>query len=404
MKFDTRDKKPYIWNIAVLALVTAILVSIFMILGSEKNALVILIIFDVFYFGVILLLIRAVLEQSKYNPYSYNTIYYIGFALFVISIFVTNVVLAVRLVSEAEMYSGQNFSKIIDGLNESARFYMLLSCPFVLAVSVSLCISNVALIRHEGFRFTNILGIILSAFLLGGEAFLFFGDDNVLVSEQYVMRHELFMNTFAAIYLYFECMVLGGMITNILIAQYKPRLDKDYIIILGCSIKKDGTPTPLLKGRIDKAIAFRNEQIEQTGKQPVFITSGGKGDDEVISESEAMKQYLIQKGIPESHILEENQSTSTLENMKFSKAKIDAHNPDAKILFSTTNYHVFRSGMIARRINMRAAGIGAKTKWYFWPNALVREFLGLLTSYRRKQAVIITSLIAFYAVMSYLSV
>ncbi|MGX8703520.1 MAG: YdcF family protein, partial [bacterium] len=68
--------------------------------------------------------------------------------------------------------------------------------------------------------------------------------------------------------------------------------------------------------------------------------------------------------------------------------------------FSTTNYHVFRSGLKARRVKMRAQGMGCKSKWYFWPNAAVREFVGLLTQHRVKQAVLLVALILFYTVLT----
>ena len=114
-----------------------------------------------------------------------------------------------------------------------------------------------------------------------------------------------------------------------------------------------------------------------------------------------MKRYLMDKGIPEGKIIEEDRSSSTFENMKFSKAKIWPVNPSGKIAFFTTNYHVFRSGLYARRVKMRAVGMGAKTKWYFWPNASVREFVGLLTEHRGKQALILGSMIIFYAILTY---
>ena len=174
----------------------------------------------------------------------------------------------------------------------------------------------------------------------------------------------------------------------------------DFLIILGCAIRQDGTPSPLLRGRLDRAISFRNEQLEKTGKELIFITSGGQGSDEVISESEAMKRYLVDNGIPEICILKEDRSTSTFENMKFSKEKIGERVSDAKIAFSTSNYHVFRSGLFARRVKMRAVGMGAKSKWYFWPNALVREFIGLLTEHRGKQALILIGLIAIYTALA----
>ena len=72
------------------------------------------------------------------------------------------------------------------------------------------------------------------------------------------------------------------------------------------------------------------------------------------------------------------------------------------VAFATTNYHVFRSGLMARRVKMRAVGMGAKTKWYFWPNAAVREFVGILTDHRLKQALILGGLVLFYAVSTIL--
>ena len=401
MRFNTREKKPHIWSIAVLAAITAAMVIALAAAGEEKNAVSICVVLDIFFFAAILLFLRAFFAQIGYNPYSYNTIYYIGFSFFLLSVLITHVILTVYLVRDPGRFSGQNFIQILSLLVGSAKNYMLLSAPFVLAVSAALCISNISLIRHEGLQPVNILGIILSCLLVGGELFLFFADRYVTGSEQYIRMHELFTNTLAAVYLYFECMVIGIIIANGITSSYHPKPDKDFMIILGCAIRKDGTPSPLLRDRLERAIAFRNEQLEKSGKELTFLTSGGKGADEVISESEAMKRYLMKRGIPERWILEEDESTSTFENMKFSKAKIDQCAPDAKIAFSTTNYHVFRSGLFARRVKMRAVGVGAKAKWYFWPNALVREFVGLLTEHRGKQALIIVGLIAIYAVLSF---
>jgi len=138
---------------------------------------------------------------------------------------------------------------------------------------------------------------------------------------------------------------------------------------------------------------------QKTGKELMFVCSGGQGSDEPISESACMKRYLLLKGIREHLILEENRSTDTRENMQFSRERIMEVNPDGKIAFSTTNYHVFRSGIWARRAKMRALGVGAKTKWYFWPNAWVREFIGLMTEHRGKQILVLGGMILFYIIM-----
>ena len=127
----------------------------------------------------------------------------------------------------------------------------------------------------------------------------------------------------------------------------------------------------------DRAISY----AEQSGNSDlIFVPSGGQGSDEVISEAESMKNYLLSKGIPEDRILPENKSTSTQENMTFSLEKINASCPDPKLIFSTSGYHVLRSGMLTRSLGIEAEGIGSKTKWYFWPNAFIREFIGLLAS------------------------
>lgn len=44
--------------------------------------------------------------------------------------------------------------------------------------------------------------------------------------------------------------------------------------------------------------------------------------------------------------------------------------------------------------------MGAKTRWWFWPNAAVREFVGLLTEHRLKQALIFTGMLIFYAAVT----
>ena len=403
MTFDTRDKKPALWNVAVLSVITALASVFFICRGGEKNALIVSIILDMYFLTVIVLLLAAFFKQLQYNPYSYNSIIYTGFSLFLLSVLITHILLTVQMIRFPDLYAGydgQHFDKIAGVLLASAKNYMLLSAPFILLFSAALCISNISLIRHEGKRLVNLLGIILSFLMVAGEVFLFRFEYYVSGSIAQIRLHELFANLFAAGYLYFECMLIGAMIAMTIAARYEPDPDKDFLIILGCGIRKDGTPSPLLRGRIDRALQFRNRQKEQTGKDLVFVTSGGQGPDEVISESASMKQYLLEQGVPEEQIIEEDRSESTFENMKFSKGKIWERNSDGKVAFSTTNYHVFRGGLCARRVKMRAVGMGSKTKWYFWPNAAVREFVGLLTEHRGKQALLFTGLIVVYVVLT----
>ena len=397
MQFDTRKVKPKLFHLLAFT-VGAVLTLIVMILsGADEHAMAISAFSAAYFLIVVILLVDAFFKQIQYNPYSYNTIIYFGFALFFLSICLTYLWITAEMAMHPEQRTAVN---LVSVLHSSGKGFIYLSSPFILIFSVALFISNVSLIRHEGRRFVNILGIILSFLLVAGLIFIFAFDYYVTGSYIEVMIHDLVTSVLSSIYLYFECMIIGAIVADVIAAKYEPEKDKDFLIILGCGLRKDGTPTPLLCGRCDRAIDFARRQKEETGKDLMFITSGGQGPREVTSECASMKRYLMEQGIPEEQIIEEDQSRNTFENMKFSKVKILERNPEGKIAFSTTNYHVFRSGLYARRNKMRAVGMGAKTKWYFWPNASVREFVGILTEHRGKQALVFGSLIVAYTAMT----
>ena len=77
------------------------------------------------------------------------------------------------------------------------------------------------------------------------------------------------------------------MVSGLRAARHVPAPIQDYILILGCRFRKDGTLPPLLRGRVDKAIEFWKAQVMQ-GREAVLIPSGGQGGDESMPEAEAM--------------------------------------------------------------------------------------------------------------------
>ena len=400
LQFDTRNTKPKLRALLALTLAAALVAGALMWTGAERHALALCFTAMLYALGMVLALLWAFREQIRYNPYSYNTIFYMGFALFAFSVVITHAVLAARMIRYPDSWTGD---EIIHTVLGAGKTYMLYSAPFLLLFSVALCVSNVALIRHEGKRLVNLLGILLSFLIVAGAVLLYAFDYAVSGSQREVMIHDLIANLFSAVYLYFECMLIGVIVADAIAARYEPEKDKDFLIVLGCGLAKDGTLQPLLRGRLDRALGFYEAQKAETGKELTFITSGGQGPDEPVSESAAMKRYLMERGVPEERIVEEDRSTNTFENMRFSKEKIQAIDPAGKIAFSTTNYHVFRSGLFARRVKMRAVGMGAETKWYFWPNAAVREFVGLLTKHLDKQLLILGGLVAAHVALTLLA-
>ena len=88
--------------------------------------------------------------------------------------------------------------------------------------------------------------------------------------------------------------------------------------------------------------------------------------------------------------------------MEFSKKLIEENGAGSKVVFSTTNYHVFRSGVWASLAGLPAEGIGSPTRWWFWPNAFMRECLGLLRNRWKQELVGVVLMTAFFAVLTML--
>ena len=346
--------------------------------GSEVIPISILIIL----MYIMFLLIKKYKSCIKENIYQYKNISYLGLIIY-ISFFVAYNTLSI--------ISYQGLFDTINRIIESLSFVSFILLPLSFVTFFLVSFSNINLIIKEGKSLRNLLGLFFGIFiclltLLPNYVY------NLLMQSQRINIYNLngagpYIYNFleSLIYLtviYLECILIATIVIAIKSVKKNIEMNKEYIIILGCQIKKDGTLTPLLKGRVDKAIEFRNEQLKSTGKDLIFVASGGKGKDEIISEAEAMKNYLIEQGINEKNILVENKSKNTYENFKYSYKLIN--NKDANIGFSTTNYHVIRAGLIATEQGLKLEGLGSKTKSYFWINAFIREFIGTLYSERKK--------------------
>ena len=320
-------------------------------------------------------------EQYQKHKYSYSIIMNVGLLIFI----VLNILrLANLLIANWHELS---ITDIYNNTLESFSYFAMLTLPCIIILSIYSIITNIVLIKKEGFKPRNLLGIILGVLAIFG-----------LLSSQtiYFLTKSIFKGTTRIItkkaldmlinitlsYLY--TLIIATLYCNIMAAKHTPKYEQDYIIILGSKIKEDGTLTPLLKGRVDKAIEFAKKQKNESNKDIYYVPSGGKGNDEVIAEAEAIKNYLIEQGVSKTRIIIEDKSKSTQENMKFSKKIINEKQKDANICFSTTNYHVFRSGVIANECGLDCEGMGSRTKWYFYSNALIREFIANLVQEKRK--------------------
>lgn len=301
--------------------------------------------------SLLILMLILLFMLSRYfmnDPFSYGNILLTGAVIFIVSLMLD------------ETY----------GL--PARFLCIPVCLLLSFISIS----NVVLLSREGFRLHNFLGFIFMTLYLITINILWVRFDTVPIPATPVV---FFIRLFVC---YLECTILATWIMGYAVLRIKPEYDRDFIIILGCSISRKGKLRPLIKGRVNRAIRFAWEQEWEAAKSSVYVPSGGQGNDEPISEGSAMEMYLISHGAEDNEVYAEKESRNTRENLIFSKRIIDSLKEDAHIAVVTTNYHVLRSGMLARREGIDAQLIGSTTKWYFWPNAFFRETVAIFVMFR----------------------
>ncbi|MBR6102190.1 MAG: YdcF family protein [Ruminococcus sp.] len=343
--------------------------------GNFSGCEGICLIMSIYLTAMTVIFVTSFILRCSRDLFSYTTLYHGGLTLFFTVFAVNNTVCSFDLLHRPKLSFMLN---VYGALKNASSIFMYITIPFMALFMLALGASNIVLLRREGRSFVNMLGIFFCILMAAGYGGMYLLDRSLAMGSEREMRvYGAIESVYATAFIYLEVMLMSAMLCGLISVKKKPSPDRTHIIILGCSVAVDGTPMPLLQGRIDRALAYA-EQSKNQGL--IFVPSGGQGSDEVISEAECMKNYLISKGIPEERILIENKSTSTQENMTFSLEKIKGVCDDPKLIFSTSGYHVLRSGMITRSLGIEAEGIGSKTKWYFWPNAFIREFIGLLAS------------------------
>ena len=340
-------------------------------------------------------------KMYKRKKYSYSIIMNLGLLIFLsINIFrqINLLINDWGLTSVKEIY--------YNTLN-SFSYFSCLILPLIIILGIYSVFTNIYLIKKEGFKFNNLLGIFFGIGVTAGaiaSQIVYEVVKNISLNDTQRIIKMLIDIQLNSILCYFYCLTLATLYCNIMAAIHKPGFDKDFVIILGAKIKDDGTLTPILKARVDKAIEFARKQKDSNGKDIVFVPSGGQGDDEIMAEGQAVGNYLMSQGIEPDHIIVEDRSVNTDENFRYSRELIRQHHGEGepKIAFSTTNYHVFRSGILAYRQNVPVQGIGSPTRSYFWINAFVREFIATLYYERKTHLTIRLIIIIVMTVISHL--
>lgn len=210
------------------------------------------------YIAVVLaVLIFSIKDTAKNMFFSYKNMIYVGLVIFFT--FLLSLLIISLIMMGLNPYLN-NFKAMLSYITNSGVVVALLLLPIIILIFSSISISNIWLLRHEGKNLTNMLGAIMGFVFVAGSLAI------TVVYELYKQIGDYSYNAFliesfaesflSYLVIYFDCMFLGAIICSIVAAKKKSAFDKDFVIILGCGIKKDGTLQPLLKGRVDRAIEF----------------------------------------------------------------------------------------------------------------------------------------------------
>ncbi len=153
--------------------------------------------------------------------------------------------------------------------------------------------------------------------------------------------------------------------------NYKPC---ETMIILGCGVNDDGSPTAVEKKRLDKALEYLNEHPDTA-----VIVSGGLRDDyDGYHEADSMEIYLKEHGFNKNQIFKEEKSSSTYENINYSEEIIRENGLSREVLIVTDRFHQYRSVNIAGKADLVPYSLPVKTDWYIWPAYYIREMYAVL--------------------------
>ena len=238
-----------------------------------------------------------------------------------------------------------------------------------------LVINGVTMLRREGPRPASLLPLLAGVGILAVIGLRL--ATPLTGSDELALSATIAMLLFG--YVSFQC--VSFVLYAFLYGRLSVPRRADFVVVLGSGLLDGGRVPPLLASRLDRGGAvFR--ALVANGSDPVLIVSGGKGSDEQVAEADAMAGYLAARGFPADRIEREDQSASTGENLAYSQAIMDRLRPGATCVIVTSNYHVFRTAMIARRLGVRGQVTGARTAGYYWPGATLREFAAVFLGYK----------------------
>lgn len=142
-------------------------------------------------------------------------------------------------------------------------------------------------------------------------------------------------------------LTFGGLFGLVMVGSHdEVKGDPQIMIILGCQVKPWG-PSILLQDRLNEALDYLKDHPNM-----LIVVSGGQGPDEPATEAKAMCDYLVAHGVDGKNILMEDQSSNTVQNLRYSAQLLydQGYVMDQDILVVSNGFHLTRVRMLVNRV------------------------------------------------------
>ena len=150
-------------------------------------------------------------------------------------------------------------------------------------------------------------------------------------------------------------MFIIAQIPVIVYSKKRIKANSKYAIVLGAGVD-NGKPSRVLSQRISATKEFMALYPET-----IIILSGGKVEDENLSEAECMKNELIKSGVDQKRLIIEDKSTTTVENFKFAKEILNKLSPaETAVTIISSDTHLYRACLLAKKSGLQPSPFYAK--------------------------------------------
>jgi len=130
--------------------------------------------------------------------------------------------------------------------------------------------------------------------------------------------------------------------------------DIDCVVVLGCGVHSDGSPSDMLEDRLKRSVA-----LYELGAAPKLLMSGDHGSPH-YDEVDTMKRYAVDAGIPSEDVFMDHAGFSTYETVYRAKEVFGAE----RIIIVTQEYHMYRALYIAQALGLEAYGVASDYREY----------------------------------------